>query len=183
MAQAAQKKVRDIEADWDLRATTAAISASKEVISKDGINARAAISSLSDIEWGWIAAASIFAWIKTKSQQATEEGCGYDIPIRTMAHRDPAPWEAGAIETILPALGGLNGVDWSKPIGEWSKDQITSFAWQIHRLTDAALAARDEGSIDTITRRLSQPEVEREMSAAGGGPLLSRRELDDDIPF
>lgn len=182
MAQAALKQ-RDIDADWDLRATQSAIEAGRAVVSGDGINSRAMISSLSDVEWGWIAAATIFAWIKTKSQQAVEEGCGYDTAIRSMVHRNPAPWEAGAVETILPQLGDLQGVDWEKPIGEWSKDQIVSFSWQIHRLTDAALAARDEGATDKITKRLSQPETEREISAKNGGPLLARGELDDDIPF
>jgi hypothetical protein len=180
---AAAKKPREIEADWDAKATQSAIDASRAVVGEHGINSRTMIQSLSDIEWGWIAAASIFAWIKTKSEQATAEGTGYDIPIRTMAHRDPAPWEAGAVSSILPSLGDLQGVDWSKPIGEWSKDAIVSFAWQIHRLTDAALAARDEGAVCSITRKLNQPEMERELSAAHGGPLLARGELDDDIPF
>lgn len=182
MANAA-KKPREIEADWDRKATQSAIDAARAVVSADGINGRAMISSLSEIEWGWIAAASIFAWIKTKSEQATVEGTGYDIPIRTMTGRDPAPWEAGAVGTILPALGDLKGVDWSKPIGEWSKDAIVSFSWQIHRLTDAALAARDEGAVCNITRKLNQPEMERELSASHGGPLLARGELHDDIPF
>ncbi len=182
MATAA-KKPRDIEADWDVKATQSAIDAARDVIGANGINGRSMISSLSEIEWGWICAASIFAWIKTKSQQATAEGTGYDLPIRTMAQRTPQPWEAGAVETILPALGDLHGVDWSKPIGEWSKDAIVSFAWQIHRLTDAALAARDEGSVCTLTRKLNQPEMEREVSAKNGGPLLARGELNDDIPF
>jgi len=179
----AVKRARDIEADWQARATQSAIEAAREVIGEHGINSRAMVSSLSEIEWGWICAAAIFAWIKTKSQQATAEGIGYDVAIRTMEHRNPSPWEAGAISTILPALGDLKGVDWTKPIGEWSKDAIVSFAWQIHRLTDAALAARDEGAEDKIVQRLSQPVMERELSAANGGPLLARGELNDDIPF
>jgi hypothetical protein len=183
MAIAAKKKSRDIEADWDIKATQSAIDAAKAVISGEGINARAMISSLSDIEWGWIAAAMIFGWINTKAQQAVAEGCGYDIPIRTMTHRVPAPWEAGAIETILPALGSVTGVDFDKPLSQWSKDEIVSFSWQIHRLTDSALAARDEGAGDKIVQRLSQPALEREISAVNGGPLLARGELNDDIPF
>lgn len=182
MATAA-KKLRDIEADWDRKASQSAVDAAIAVIGAHGINARSMISSLNEIEWGWIAAASIFAWIKTKSQQATAEGSSYEEAIRSMANRDPAPWEAGAVETILPSLGDLKGVDWTRPIGDWSKDQIVSFAWQIHRLTDAALAARDEGAGDKIVQRLSQPVMEREISAAHGGPLLARKELDDDIPF
>mgnify|MGYP006921358009 CR=1 FL=1 len=179
----AVKRARDVEADWQARATQSAIDAAREVIGEHGINSRAMISSLSDIEMGWLCAAAIFAWIKTKSQQATAEGIGYDVAIRTMEHRNPAPWEAGAISTILPALGELKGVDWTKPIGEWSKDAIVSFAWQIHRLTDAALAARDEGQTDKIVQQLSQPVMEREASMASGGPLLARKELNDDIPF
>lgn len=182
MATAA-KKSRDIEADWDSRSTSAAITAAREVIGANGINGRAMISSLSELEWGWICAAAIFAWIKTKSQQATTEGTGYELPIRTMAHRDPAPWEAGAISTILPALGDLKGVDWNAPVTAWPKDAVIAFAWQIHRLTDAALAARDEGAGDKIVRNLTQTAMERELSAANGGPLLARGELDDDIPF
>src|SRR5687768_1145884 len=177
MATVAQRKPRDIEADWSQKATQSAIDAAKDVVSGEGINARASIGSLSDIEWGWIVAASIFGWIKTKAQQAVEEGTSAEITIRTMTHRNPEPWEAGAVETILPALGNIEGLDWTKPVGDWSKDQIVSFAWQIHRLADSALAARDEGAQDKIVQRLSQPRMERENSAAHGGPLISRGEL------
>lgn len=183
MAQAAQKKPRDIEADWDQKATQSAIDAARAVVSGEGINARAQVSSLSEIEWGWIVAAAIFGWIKTKAEQAVAKGRGYDDAIRTMATRDPQPWEAGAVGTILPALGNIQNVDWSKPVGDWSKDQIVGFAWQIYKLADNALAARDEGANDKIVQRLSQPQMERENSAAHGGPLVARGELDDDIPF
>ena len=182
MATAAQKP-RDIEADWEAKATRSAIDAARDVIGAHGINSRAMISSLNEIEWGWIVAAAIFAWIKTRSQQAVAEGRGYEETIRAMPNRNPEPWEAGAVASILPSLGDLQGVDWAKPIGDWSKDQITSFAWQIYKLTDSALAARDEGAVDKIVRRLNQPIMERENSAAHGGPLLARGELEDDLPF
>lgn len=170
------------EDHWQREATLSAISACKDVIGANGINQRSMISSLSDLEWGWIAAAAIFAWIKTKAQHAVEEGTGYDIPIRSMTYRGMAPWEAGAIETILPALGGLEGVDWTKPVGDWSKDQIVSFAYQINRLATSAFAARDEGATDKITRT-NRDEMEREASAMNGGPLMSRGELNDDLPI
>jgi hypothetical protein len=182
MAQAAAKKARDIEADWDVRATQAAIDAAKEVVSGGDINARASLGSLSEIEWGWIAAACVFAWIKTKAMQATTEGIGYDVAIRTLKGRDPEPWEAGAVATVLPGLADLS-LPWGEPIGGWSKENMTSFAWHCHKLVDASLAARDEGASDKVVQRLSQPEVEREISAAKRGPLLARGELDDDIPF
>lgn len=190
MAAQAAKKLSDIEADWDRRSLQSAIDAARQVVSGEGINGRAMISSLSELEWGWISAAAVFAWIKTKSQQAVEEGGNYDVPIRTMK-ADLPPWDAGAVETILPKLGEVS-LPWELPLGEWPKETITSFAWQIHQLVGAALALRDEGSSrDHIARRLDT--AEREISAANGGPLMTREELmgplrpngdfSDDIPF
>lgn len=183
MAQVAVKTAAESEDEWQKKATSSAIAACRDVVGNGGINGRALVGSLSDLEWGWIAAAAIFAWIKTKSEQAVAEGVGYDIPIRTMTYRGSEPWEAGAIASILPALGSMKDVDWSKPVGEWTKDQIVSFAWQIYKLTDGALAARDEGATDKIVRRLSQPQMERELSATQGGSLMSRGELNDEVPF
>lgn len=169
------------EDDWMQLATAASISAARDVVSGDGINSRAMIGSLSEIEWGWIAAAVIFGWIKTKAQQAVAEGSSVENAIRYTG-RDPEPWEIGAVGTILPSLGSIEGLDWSKPIGEWSKDQITSFAWRIYKLTDAALAARDEGATDKIVR-FCRENMERQNSAANGGPLIDHNELNDEIPF
>jgi len=180
---AAAKTFREHERDWDAKATQSAIDSARAVIGSDGINGRSMISSLSDIEWGWIVSAAIFAWIKTKAEQAVAESLGYDTAIRTMTGRDPQPWEAGALGTILPSLGSVSNIDWGRPVGEWSKDQIISFAWQIYKLADGALAARDEGATDKIVKRISQPMMEREASAMSGGPLMSRDELSDDIPF
>lgn len=167
--------------NWQLAATEAAIAACRDVVGS-GINGRSVVSSLGNVEWGWIAAAAVFAWIKTRAQQAVEEGLGYEEAIRDMTSRDPAPWEYGAIETILPQLGSLSGVDWAKPVGEWSKDQIISFAWQIYRLSDGALAARDQATPGKIVS-IDRSQMEREVSAANRGSLMSRSEMDDDIPF
>lgn len=164
------------EDEWQSRATAAAIQAARNVVNGEGVNPRAMVSSLSDVEWGWIVCAALFGWIATKAQQAVVEGRGADQAIYSMTHREPAPWEAGAVATILPALGNIEGVDWSKPVGDWSKDQIVGFAWQIYRLTDAALAQRDEGKTDVITK-LNLDREERIISAQNGGPLMSRVEL------
>lgn len=167
------------EDEWQRRATASAIEAARRIVSGDGINARAGIGSLSDLEWGWIVAATIFGWIKVRAEQAVHEGTSYEIPIRTLAG-EPGPWEAGAIGTILPALGDMKAVDWSKPVGEWSKDQIISFAWQIHKLVDGALLRRDDGAAPVD---FSKERTERLASANAGGPLMSRNELNDDIGF
>ncbi|MGY3615701.1 hypothetical protein [Bradyrhizobium sp. USDA 10063] len=177
------QKLRDVDAEWMAKATRSAIDAARAVISEHGIKPRAMVSSLSDLEWGWICCAAIFAWIKTKSQQAVAEGVGYDQAIRFMPDYFPQPWDAGAVESILPALAELKGVPWDKPIGEWSKEQVIRFTWNVHYLIDGAIARREEGAEGKITQG-SQARTERELSARNGGPLMSRVELnDDDVPF
>lgn len=168
--------------EWQLMASQAAIAAAQRVVSKEGINSRAMIGSLGEVEWGWIVAAAIFAWINTKAKQAVTEGQSYDQPIRTMTHREPAPWEAGAVESTLPALAAIEGLDWAAPLGEWQKEQIVTLGWHMYRLVGAAIAARDEGQGSNIVQ-FSKEKTEREVSAANGGPLMSREELSDDIPF
>jgi len=180
MAASVQTEQIITEDEWQKRATASAIASAREVVSKDGINSRASIGSLGEIEWGWIVAAAIFGWIKVRAEQAVHEGSCYEIPIRTMTGREPAPWEAGAIATILPQLGNLDAVPWGKPIGDWSKDEITSFAWQIYKLTDSALARRDEGAKPVD---FSKDKAERINSAANGGGFLSHKELNDEIGF
>jgi hypothetical protein len=58
----------------------------------------------------------------------------------------PAPGDAGAVETILPDLGGMRGVDWSVPIGNWSKDTMLLFLCAAYELMSKAITARDRGS-------------------------------------
>jgi len=179
----AVQRLQKIEAEWDAKATHSAIDAARSVIAENDINGRAMINSLNELEWGWICSAAIFAWIKTKSQQAVAEGIGYDQAIRTMPGSYPQPWEAGAVESVLPALSEIEGIDWETPISELPKRQMVLLAWHMHRLVEQAMSCRDEGAADKITRP-SQAVVEREMNARMGGPLLARGELDDvDIPF
>jgi hypothetical protein len=166
--------------EWQALATASAVSAARKVVDEGAINGRATVSSLSDIEWGWIVCSAIFGWIEAKARQAVAEGRSVEDAIRTMP-RDPAPWEAGAVASILPALGNIPNLDWSRPVGEWSKDQIVGFAWQIHKLTDEALAHRDEGATDKIVR--FQRDVEaREYSAEHGGGLMTAEEAAE-VPF
>ena len=73
---------------------------------------------------------------------------------------DPQPWDAGAVEQILPELGALPGIDWSKPIGAWPKDQMVRFLLEALRLIDKAMIARDVGGGIT-TKRKSLDEMQR----------------------
>ena len=145
-----QQAARSRLSGW--RKATRSPSMQRDVIGEHGINGRSMISSLNELEWGWIACAAVFAWIRTRSEQAVAEGVGYDQAIRAMPGRVPQPWDAGAVTAILPALGELQGIDWDKPIGDWSKDQMVSFIWQSHCLVEQALSyVRDEGAECKIT--------------------------------
>src|SRR5262249_40940106 len=107
------------DSEWQEAATAASITAAHKVVLRDdaGINKNAPVGRLSDLEWGWIVAAVIFAWISTCAQQATEEGRDVEQVIRT-SMLDPNPWDAGMVTSILPKLVEiLPDVDWSKPIG------------------------------------------------------------------
>jgi hypothetical protein len=176
----ALQKLRDREAEWMTKATDSAIAGVRNAL--DSINSRAPIGSLSETELGWIAWGAVGEWVRCKSQQAVAEGIGYDAAIVAMPG-DPGPWDGGAVIAILSALGDLEDMPWDKPFGEWSKQQIIRFTWNAYCLIQKALQARDAGAADKITRKVSQAHAERELSARNGGPLLSRKEWDDDIPF
>ncbi len=166
------------------KATDSAIEGVREAMSS--INTRTAIGSLSRLELGWIAMGAVFNWIKCKSEQAAAEGFGFDVreqAIRNMLGREIPPWDLGAVTSILPALGDVDGLPWDKPLNEWSKQQITRFTWNAHRLICAGLKARDDGAPGKLMQKVSLSVAEREHSARNGGPLMSRREMDDDIPF
>jgi hypothetical protein len=176
-----QAPVIKTDDDWQAEAAANAVAAARRVVSGKEINGLARVSSLSEIELGWIGYAFLFGWIETKAKQAVAEGQGYDATIRTMHDRDPAPWESGAVASTLPAVGGFD-LPWAKPVSEWSQEQMIQLLWKGHRLTAAALVARDEGATDKLTRP-SRERVEREHSAANGGPLMTPEELDEEVPF
>jgi hypothetical protein len=147
----------------------------KDLLSEEVIRRGTLVERISDIQWGWIAVAAIFAWIKTKSRQAVAERGDLEAVVRTMQF-DPSPWEIGAIEATLAPLAGLESFEWSKPLGEWSEEQVVKLSWHIHRLVDASLAARDRGG-RVLVRYPERARIEREISAANGGPLLDRGEV------
>jgi hypothetical protein len=165
-----------VDSDWDIRSTAASIQACKEVVCPGSINPRAAIGTLSDTEWYWIASAAIFASINVRALQAVAEGTDYDSAIRRQHDQNPPPWDAGAIESILPILAEMT-LPWSSPIGSWPKSQMVKLCWRIFQLAEEAMKSREKGQVDTITRKLSLVETQREASAAVGGGLLAPGEM------
>jgi len=93
-----------IEDQWQRDATTAAIAGARGVVQMDGpIPPGTPIGRLSDMEWGWVVTAILFAWISVRAEQATTEHLDTERTIR-MTALDPQPWDAGAVAAILGEL-------------------------------------------------------------------------------
>ena len=158
---------------WQRRATAAAIAAVRQVIDGGVIPKAASIGRLTDIELGWLVAAGLFAWIRTRAEQATAEGGDTEQTLHTTA-LDPGPWDAGAVVYILPELAKLDGIT-------WSKDTMIRFLLAAMKLITAAMAARDISGGGIATNRKSVEEMQRVASAEVGGPLAAPGELNDEI--
>jgi hypothetical protein len=139
------------EDDWQKKATTAAIEAARRVASGDdaAISKNTPIGRLSDLEWGWIVTAALFAWIATRAEQAAAEELNVEQTIR-LTGLDPNPWDAGAIAAILPELG-CRGIDWSKALNDWTRETMIEFLLDALRLVRRGMIARDRGG--GITRQ------------------------------
>jgi len=168
-----------LEDEWQRRATAAAIEAARGVVQMDGpIPPGTPIGRLADTEWGWVLAAMLFAWIRTRAEQASCEQLDTEQTIRLTA-LDPEPWDAGAVAAILPELASTS-FDWSQPITAWPKDTMIEFLLTAMRLIRKATIARDL-SDNGITRRAGASTIARQANAAAGGPLMTPDEWNDEI--
>jgi hypothetical protein len=167
---------------WQRRATAAAIAAVRQMFDGDAIPKATPVGRLTDVELGWLIAAGLFAWIRTRAEQATAEGWDSEQALRLTA-LDPEPWDAGAVTHILSQLADLDGIDWSKPVGAWSKDTITRFILTAIKLTSTAMLARDLSGGGVTTSHKSLDEMQRTASAEAGGSLVTPNKLNDDVPF
>jgi hypothetical protein len=170
-----------LEDEWQRRATAAAIEAAGGVVRIDGpIPPATPIGRLGGIEWGWIVAAILFGWIRTRAEQATAENLDAEQTIR-MTGLDPQPWDAGAVTAILPELADTCAtIDWSVPLSTWSRETMAEFLLTAMRLIQKATIARDLND-KGITRKSSASMIARQANAAAGGPLMTPDELNDEI--
>jgi hypothetical protein len=177
-----QVSLSALEDEWQRRATAAAIEAARGVVKFDGpIPPGTLIGRLNDTEWGWVLAAMLFAWIRTRAEQAVAEQLDTEQLIRLTA-LDPQPWDAGAVAAILPELAtACAGLDWSKPIGAWSRDTMIEFLLTAMRLIRKGMIARDL-SEKGVSRGSSASTIARQANAAAGGPLMDPTELNDELP-
>ena len=177
-----QVSLSALEDHWQRDASAAAVTAARGVVQTDGpIPPGTPVGRLSDIEWGWILAAMLFAWISTRARQATAEQLDTEQLIRLTA-LDPDPWDAGAVEAILSELADACAeiVDWSQPLAQWPRDSIIEFLLKAMPLIRKATIARDL-SAKGITRKSSADMIARQANAAAGGPLMTPDEFNDPI--
>jgi hypothetical protein len=137
---------------WQKKATDAAIAAARKVVLGDdaAVNKNAQIGRLSDLEWGWIVTAVLFAWISARAEQAAAEELDTEQTIR-LTGLDPNPWDAGAIAAILPELAQCRGIDWGQSLNDWSRETMIGFLLDALRLVRRGMLARDRGG--GITRQ------------------------------
>ena len=170
-----------IDDAWQRRATAAAIVAMRKMISGGAIPPATRLDRLTDIELGWLHASGLFAWISTRAEQATAEGMDTELALR-LTGLDPEPWDAGAVMSVLPEIGEIKDIDWSKPVMQWPKDMVVRFLLGAMPLIRRAMIARDVGGGGVSTRHKSLEEMQRVASAEAGGPLMAPGELDDLAP-
>jgi hypothetical protein len=176
-----QVSLSALEDQWQRDASAAAVTAARGVVQTDGpIPPGTPVGRLSDIEWGWILAAMLFAWISTRARQATAEQLDTEQLIRLTA-LDPDPWDAGAVEAILSELADACAeiVDWSQPLAQWPRDDIVAFLLKAMPLIRKAMIARDL-SAKGVTRKCADM-IARQANAAAGGPLMTPDEFNDPI--
>ena len=150
-----------IEDAWQRRVTAAAIASARKVIDTDGvIPPGTQIGRLSDTEWGWLVAAILFGWISTRAEQAAAEEIDTERCLR-MTGLDPEPWDAGAVQVILPELAdACPNIDWSQPLISWPRETMVEFLLKVMQLISKARIARDI-SDRGVTQRSSASAVAR----------------------
>ena len=178
-----QVSLSALEDEWQQRAPAAAIAGARGVVQKDGpIPPGTPVGRLSDIEWGWLVAAVLFGWIKTRAEQAASEQLDTERTIR-MTGMDPEAWDAGAVAAILPDLASAcEHIDLSNPLADWPRDTVVEFLLTAMPLIRKAMIARDLSGRG-VTQKSSAATVARQANAAAGGPLMAPDELNDEIPI
>ena len=182
--RASKRAAIDADRDvWTRQAAAATIAAAKDLVAPDGpIRPGTPTGQLTESEWGWICSSVVWAWISTRSAQAADEGWNEERAVRAFDVK-PDPWLAGAVASVLPKLfDACPDLEWARPVGEWSKDDMVALLCAAFALIERAVAARD-ASEDKVADKINADITARRMNAAAGNPLMTPAELNDDVPF
>ena len=163
---------------WTKQAFDACIVAGKDLIGDDGpIRPGVPIGRLTTNELGWFVSTIVSTWVRVRSEQAASEGWNYERAAHaTML--EPDPWLEGAVGSVLPKLAeACPGLDWSKPVGEWTKSDVVAFLIAGFGLVQHALTARDVAENPPGAAGADPDLIARELSAVAGNPLMTVAEL------
>jgi hypothetical protein len=159
--------------EWVRRAYSAAVAAAKDLVGNQG---QIRIGKLSDSEWGWIASAVIWGWVKTRAEQAASEGWSLEETVRRTGLQ-PRPWDTGGVVGILPKLAdACPNFDWSQPASAWSKETLATFLLTAFDLIQRAMIARDvlEEQLEPVNADITA----RRINGAAGNPRMTPEELE-----
>jgi hypothetical protein len=166
--------------EWIRRAYAASAAAAKDLVGVS-MHSGVAVGRLSDSEWGWIASAVIWGWVKTRAEQATAEGWRLEETVRKTGLA-PCPWDLGSVVAALPKLAeACSDFDWSQPAGAWSKEVLADFLLTAFGLIQRATIVR--GVIEKQLEPTSADVVARQINGAAGNSRMTPDELNSDIPF
>jgi hypothetical protein len=135
-------KLSEQEDAWQTAATAEAVAAVRSIIRSDHPLTHTLAGKLTDQQLGWIISSALFAWIKTRYQQAAAEGLDQEAHVIRM---DPSPRDGATVQSILSRLADQAAIDWSKPLASWSKAEMAGFLELALQLIDEARAALDQG--------------------------------------
>jgi hypothetical protein len=129
---------------WLAKATEAAIAGARKIAVGSTPLMNTPVGRLTDTQWGWLMTGGIFAWVRTRCEQAVAEGFDPERAVR-MTGLAPSPCDVAAVTSILPALADQAEIDWSLPLAAWSKNTMTNFLLLAWQLINKAEAAGDHG--------------------------------------
>ena len=146
------------EDEWQRRATNAAIAGARNIALGNGPLMNTPVGRLTDHEWGMIITATIFGWVNVRVQQAIAEGLDQEQTVR-LTGLAPDPRDVAVVRLILSALADKANIDWSRPLGAWSKDTMTTFLLLAWELIKKAEIARDHGPGQILHKAEFNPET------------------------
>ena len=98
--------------------------------------------------------------------------------IRTTGLTPNEPWDAGAVMNVLPKLFvACPDLDWSKPLREWTREEMTEFLLAALKLMRRAMVARDF-SERQLTGGDRADVIARQANCGAGGPRMTPDELE-----
>jgi len=104
-------------------------------VTGEGPLANTPVGRLSDLQWGWVVTAAIFAWTRVRSEQAIADGRDQERMILATG-LSPDPRDIAVVSSVLGELADTAGIDWDLPLKAWPKDTMLNFlslAWALIR--------------------------------------------------